>query len=79
MTEKQRTAVIALLRLTYYQDEIILHDKELQNDILSVLEGILDNEIEKKHGNWKMYIQQMPVLLRLPKKLSEREGWLRRR
>lgn len=43
MTQKQRTAVIALIRLTYYQDEIILHDKDLQNDILSVLDGILDN------------------------------------
>ena len=51
MTEKQRTAVIALFRLTYYQDEVILHDKDLQNDLLSVLDGILDNEIEKKHGN----------------------------
>lgn len=45
MTEKQRTAVIALFRLIYNQDEITLHDKDLQNDILSVLEGILDDEI----------------------------------
>lgn len=44
MTEKQRTAVIALFRLIYNQDEIVLHDKDLQNDILTVLDGILDNE-----------------------------------
>ena len=44
MTEKQRTAVIALLRLIYNQDEIILHNKDLQNDYLLVLDGILDNK-----------------------------------
>lgn len=43
MTQKQRTAIIALLRLMYNQDEIIIHNKEIQNDFLSVLEGILDN------------------------------------
>lgn len=43
MIQKQRTAVIALLRLMYNQDEIILRDK--QHDILSVLEGILEKEI----------------------------------
>lgn len=46
MTQKQKTAVIALFRLIYNQDETTLHDKDLQNDILSVLEGILDNESE---------------------------------
>lgn len=43
MTPKQRTAVIALLRLIYSQDEILILNKDL-HDILSVLEGILDKE-----------------------------------
>lgn len=42
MAQKQKAAVIALFRIICNQDDIILH-KDLQNDILSVLDGILDN------------------------------------
>lgn len=44
MTQKQRTAVIALFRITSKLDEIDIKNKEIQNDFLSVLEGIFDHE-----------------------------------